>query len=284
MKDLIEIVRREYELNDRRSLKTAWHHAKPVLRLLGEQEAQAVNANVIEDYKLARLKEGVGRQTINNELTLLRRGFSLAAQRELVPKIPPIVKFANADNVRTGFVTGPEFRRFLKAFEVLDEDAADAARLLFLMGWRLREVLDLVWDEVDLERATVQLPRRRSKNRTARRVPVGKEILQVLQRRWLRKAGDRVFHRRGKPIKSLYGSWRRAAKAIGKPALVPHDARRAFCRAALMAGIPEKVVMEIGGWKTRATFHRYCIVDDEQIREALNSVSDFTNGKLISKA
>lgn len=284
VRELIELVRNHYELNEKASLKTAWHHHKPIVRLLGDMDAQSVKAAVIDDYKLARLKEHVGRQTINHELGLLLRGFNLAVQRELLPRKPHIAKFANADNVRTGFITPKEFKVFSKALEVLDPDACDVVQLLYFLGWRLREVCEMTWGEVDLVEGTLQLPARRSKNKSPRRIPLGHVVHAVLKRRWLKRNGDHVFHRNGRQLKWLYGAWRRAARAIGKPTLVPHDARRSFARNALMAGVPEKTIMEIGGWKTRSVFLRYCIVDDDQVRDALNLVSDFAQGKLISRA
>ena len=39
-----------------------------------------------------------------------------------------------------------------------------------------------------------------------------------------------------------------------------HDFRRSMATNAVEAGIPEKVIMEMGGWKTPSVFRRYHIV------------------------
>jgi hypothetical protein len=38
---------------------------------------------------------------------------------------------------------------------------------------------------------------------------------------------------------------------------------------ALRAGVPEKVIMAIGGWKTRTVFDRYSIIRQDDIRSAM---------------
>jgi integrase len=42
--------------------------------------------------------------------------------------------------------------------------------------------------------------------------------------------------------------------------LIPHDLRRSAAKAARRAGVPESVVMAMGGWRTGAMFRRYAIV------------------------
>ena len=47
-----------------------------------------------------------------------------------------------------------------------------------------------------------------------------------------------------------------------------HDFRRSFAKNSLRFGIPEKVCMDIGDWKTRAVFDRYNIVDERDLIRA----------------
>ena len=42
--------------------------------------------------------------------------------------------------------------------------------------------------------------------------------------------------------------------------LILHDMRRSAAKALRAAGVPESVVMAMGGWKTAAMFRRYAIV------------------------
>jgi len=41
------------------------------------------------------------------------------------------------------------------------------------------------------------------------------------------------------------------------------------------AGVPEQVVMELGGWRTRAMFARYNVTSERDLGEAIERVSGY---------
>lgn len=125
---------------------------------------------------------------------------------------------------------------------------------------------------------------------------------ELVERRMAQRViGDRVvpwlFHHKGKPIADFRKAWVRACKAAGltgpvldaegrpvldaegeprwKPARIFHDFRRSFARDAVDAGNDYKTVMDIGGWKTVSTFHRYKIVDTKRMASALARTHTF---------
>jgi integrase len=73
----------------------------------------------------------------------------------------------------------------------------------------------------------------------------------------------------GSPIKDFRGAWASLLKRAGLEGLILHDLRRSAAKAARRAGVPESVVMSMGGWKTADMFRRYAIVSSADQRDAV---------------
>jgi len=79
-----------------------------------------------------------------------------------------------------------------------------------------------------------------------------------------------VFHRDGEPIRDFGTAWEHACEQAGLSTdLLFHDLRRSGIRNMVRAGVSEKTAMRISGHKTRSTFDRYDITDEDDIAEAV---------------
>lgn len=63
------------------------------------------------------------------------------------------------------------------------------------------------------------------------------------------------------------------------PELLIHDLRRTAARNMIRAGVPEKQVLLIVGWKTRAMLDRYNITDERDIQVAGQKLADYLEQK-----
>jgi hypothetical protein len=64
-----------------------------------------------------------------------------------------------------------------------------------------------------------------------------------------------------------------ACNAAGLPGTRVHDMRRSFAVHAKRAGLEDKVVMAIGGWKTRSVLDRYRIIDTTDLRDGMRKLA-----------
>ena len=53
----------------------------------------------------------------------------------------------------------------------------------------------------------------------------------------------------------------------------PHDFHSTAARNLIRAGVPQYVVMQLRGWKTDATFRHYAIVDERDLRSAVEMLA-----------
>ncbi len=62
--------------------------------------------------------------------------------------------------------------------------------------------------------------------------------------------------------------------------LIPHDMRRSAAKALRAAGVPESVVMAIGGWKTASTFR--AIVSSADQHAAVEMLERAREARMVS--
>ena len=95
-------------------------------------------------------------------------------------------------------------------------------------------------------------------------------IAEALARRRARRDPDSplVFHRDGIPVRRWRTAWRTACQAAGVPTRFLHDCRRTAARNLIRASVPERVAMLLTGHKTRASFDRYNIINEQELLDA----------------
>jgi hypothetical protein len=103
--DLCDLVIADYRLRKLRDLKTVqWRYEANVKPALGSLLASRFSAAQVRAYVAARRAAGAGDATINRELAIVRRGFTLVHQEDpLIGRVPYIAKLEE-DNVRQGFI------------------------------------------------------------------------------------------------------------------------------------------------------------------------------------
>lgn len=287
-----------------RDFGTRWLHLGPVF---ANMAAQRVTTDTLNAYVAQRRAEEAAPATINRELGGLRRAFNLG-KHSSPPKVQHMPHFPHLDergNVRKGFI---EQEQYL----VLAQHARELWLRTFLeigytWGWREGEMLAMRCSQVNLAENTLRLEVGTTKNRDGRVVVMTPQVRVLVQECGAGKKPNDYVLTRGKPPKpigDLRGAWRAMCIAAGLgqytckrcgttatviarcptckrshrqwkySGLIPHDLRRSAAKAARNAGVPDGVVMRMGGWRTRSMFDRYAIVSNTELEAAAQRIAE----------
>lgn len=272
----------DYRVNGRRSLADVERRIKLHLDpFFGSRRMASLTTSHVRAYVDVRQAAGAASATINRELAALKRMFTLAISAgTLLHK--PHIPMLKERNVRTGFFERDEFEA---VHAQLPSALGPVATFAYLTGWRvMSEILPIRWRQIDRRVGTVRLDPGTTKNEDGRLFPYGDllpELADAIDAQWHytkrieQKRGivcPWVFHRDGRPIRSLHGAWRAACKVAGCPQRIPHDFRRTAVRNLVRAGVPEKVAMQLTGHKTRSVFDRYDIVNEADLQDAVRKL------------
>ena len=161
------------------------------------------------------------------------------------------------------YLTPEQLPIFLDA---LRGDIIEVAALLGLCSLRRSEILGLTWDNVDLDNGTIKVAgavvydengdlteKKTTKNATSRRtVPISIPRLAELLEAEENKAG--------RVVTLAPTTIRNHLKIICRdnelPLISTHGLRHTFASVAYMLNMPERVVMQIGGWSNTSTMHK----------------------------
>lgn len=197
-------------------------------------------------------------------------------------EVPP-VKLPPVPVKEIPFLQPEEIGPFLEAIE---GDGAELLLLLELHGLRYSEARALTWADIDLAKKTMYVhsavvpgPDHRfthkstTKNRTSSRtVPIMiPRLLAVLEGAESRDGPLVTIH----PLTGRKAA-HRAAERAGVTVVGNHGLRHSFASLCYHLGLPERQIMELGGWSNTATMHKiYIRVTNRDREAAVKAVSDF---------
>lgn len=184
-------------------------HLRWMDRHLRDKYLDEINRDFIDSLVEARLQEGVSNATVNRLLQILRSILRMAAREwEWLGRYPAI-RLLPEPKRRVRWLTREEADRLISE---LPEHLAEMARFSLATGLRQRNVADLEWAQVDMERRVAWIHADQAKARRAIAVPLNAEAMLVLRRQHGQHP-NRVFVYRGKPIRQVNTkAWKAALK------------------------------------------------------------------------
>ena len=161
------------------------HAVKHLAEHFAGWSALSIDTLAIERYADER-REVATVATVNRELSVLRRGFKLAVQKNVLPSMPTVTLGSEAGNARQGFVDVGDLDALLAALRAHEPVVADVVELAFLTCLRRGNCLKLTWTlfALDVQGGHVvggelRLPATMTKNKTGLVVPLTGRLLDA---------------------------------------------------------------------------------------------------------
>jgi integrase len=147
--------------------------------------------------------------------------------------------------------------------------AAAALRLLILTGARLREILHLKWEHVDLQRGLLLLPDSKTGKKAIVLNAPALDILGNLPRVGTYViAGQAAGTDNDRPRADLNRPWRAIAKRAGLNGLRLHDLRHTHASVGAGLGLGLPIIGKLLGHTQPSTTARYAHLDADPLRRA----------------
>lgn len=233
--------------DDRRNLRWLDSHLSGIA-------LEEIDRSLVDKITQARRHSGVSNATTNRMLAVLRSILRAAVNDwEWLDKSPKVrllqeskgrVRFLNADELSKLFAELPDHLKPMVVFSILT-------------GARQRNVRELKWSQVDLQRKIAWVHPDEAKARKGIALPLTGETVAVL-REQVGKHPEYVFTYRGQPIRYVHNNgWRSALKRAGIENFRWHDLRHTWATLHAQAGTPMHVLRELGGWASDVMVKRY---------------------------
>jgi len=268
--DLAQNFLNDYKINQKKSLAKAQRSVNHLKKSFERVSIPQITTPAINAFIGNRINEGAANATINRKLSALKRMLNLGLQQTpaLVDRVPHI-PMLKENNVRKGFF---EHDEFLALRDALPTYLKGFVTFAYKSGWRVSEITDLKWSNVDLQKKVVCLEIGTTKNNEGRILYLDDELIAIfLEQRKAQKRGKIIMpyvfpNRKGDDrIKDFRHAWSTACNKTGLANHIFHDLRRTAVRNMVRSGVPERVAMMLSGHKTRSVFERYNIVSEDDL-------------------
>ncbi len=306
LRELADLYLAEH-VDTKRKQSTASHYRslleKVVLPDLGSRRAEQVTTS-----DLAKLHAKMRKRPYqaNRMLAVVGALYTFAGKRKLIPMgLNPARGIEQyPENKRERFLTGDELTRLGDAireaeavglpYEIdgtkpkakhapkeanrrtkIGPHAAAAIRLLILTGARLREILGLKWDYVDLERGLLLLPDSKTgKKAIVLNAPASDVLANLPRVGEYVIAGQAAGTDEDKPRADLNRPWRAIVKRAALGGLRIHDLRHTHASVGAGLGLGLPIIGKLLGHTQPSTTARYAHLDADPLRRASDHIGN----------
>jgi len=248
-----------------RYLKAHLAENYPYLRLVSD-----ITSQVIESYKIKRLNLGKKPATVNNELTSLKRFFSIAQKRGYTLKNP--VKEVEMLKIEARI---PRFLSEEEIKNILEKAEGEVKKIILILlntGMRAGELTNLTWQDIDWQNRLIHI--KETKIRKERKIPLNKTCLEILKH--LPRKGKFVFtSKNGKRMhrNRILEKVKEVYKKAGIENANVHTLRHTFASHLVMRGVDLYTVAKLLGHSDISTTQVYAHLSSKHLKGAVEKLN-----------
>lgn len=237
---------------------------------LEHEPLRAIDRDAIQVLRELCLQDR-SKSTVDRHMAILRAVLRKCVEWGYLEAAPHVPMY----NVRQGdfrWLSHTEFDALRRELPPHLQLAADCA---VRTGLRMRSMLKLTWDRVDLRARRLWVPGMQMKGKKgAHGMPINREVAKIFRKlKTVNPEGEDVFQFNGEPIDDCNTeAFKKAVERSGVGPLRWHDLRHTFASWAVQNGVTLQELMQLGGWKTYSSVLRYAHLAPDHLSEAAELV------------
>ena len=238
----------EYSKNNRKNYDKDKGMVKRFKNFYGNCSLNEFNSFKIEQYRSSRKRLGLKPATINKEVGIIRRMFSIAVDNDWMNSNPALkkhVKPMREDPVKKRILTVNEEKRMLNACK--DECAYLKPIIICALhsGMRKSEILSLKWENINLQDNLITILAQ--KNGKKSYLPISNTLKLELIKLFESKSSKYVFVNpiTNSPYVNIRNNFKKVLDVAGITNFTFHALRHTACTRLIEAGVSLDVVKEI---------------------------------------
>ncbi|KKR11719.1 MAG: site-specific tyrosine recombinase [Candidatus Wolfebacteria bacterium GW2011_GWC2_39_22] len=251
---------------------------KHLREFFGNRNINDITPFLIEKYRIERKSFDIANTTVNREINILRKMFSIAVDNDWIEENPCLskqIKPLREKNIKDRFLSAKEetslFEKCKEEYEYMRPIIVCALNTAI----RKSNILGLKWDSVNLKLKYIHLLE--TKNGKSTKIPINNKLLAELKLLEKNKLSEYVFTN---PLtKTRYYDILKAFKYLCSEAnidgLVFHDLRHTAATRMVSAGIDLVVVQDILCHSEIKTTMRYSHPVPKRKLEAIEALGNY---------
>lgn len=211
--------------------------------------------------------------SINRYLSSLKRAYNIMIADDLITYNPCKIKKLEEDNRRFRYLTQDEWSRLKNE---LSGDVLNIVTVALLSGLRKRNVLQLKWEQIDLNLRTIELLKTENKGKKYIKLPIADSLYDLLITLNPKPKGYVFINpKTNKPYTDIKKAFNNALEQAGIDDFHFHDLRRTVGTWLLTNGVDIRTVQNILAHSDVRTTERYLSLTNEQNIKAMNVLNSY---------